>query len=82
MARPLRLEFEGALHQVTARGDRREPIFEYDVDRQTLLCHRPAQWSHLVIGTLRPRRDRHNEASRGSAHRSQRRIGVMEPVMH
>jgi hypothetical protein len=43
-------------------------------------CHRPAHWSHRVIGTLRPVRDRHIGASRGSAHRGQRRIGVMEPL--
>jgi putative transposase len=33
MTRPLRLEFPGAPHHVTARGDRREPIVEDDVDR-------------------------------------------------
>jgi putative transposase len=33
MTRPLRLEFPGALYHVTARGDRREPIVEDDVDR-------------------------------------------------
>jgi REP element-mobilizing transposase RayT len=38
MARPLRLEFEGALYHVTSRGDRREPIFEDNFDRQTLLA--------------------------------------------
>ena len=27
MARPLRLEFAGALYHVTSRGDRREDIF-------------------------------------------------------
>jgi REP element-mobilizing transposase RayT len=37
MSRPLRLEFEGALYHVTARGDRREPIFEDDDDRRVLL---------------------------------------------
>lgn len=37
MARPLRLEFEGALYHLTARGDRREPIFEDDNDRQAFL---------------------------------------------
>jgi REP element-mobilizing transposase RayT len=37
MARPLRLEFEGALYHVTSRGDRRESIFEDDSDRKTLL---------------------------------------------
>ena len=33
MARPLRLEFEGALYHVTSRGDRREPIVDDDDDR-------------------------------------------------
>jgi REP element-mobilizing transposase RayT len=33
MARPLRLEFPGAVYHVTARGDRQEPIFENDDDR-------------------------------------------------
>ncbi len=37
MARSLRLEFENAVYHVTSRGDRREPIFEDDVDRQVLL---------------------------------------------
>ncbi|HYD61601.1 MAG TPA: transposase [Noviherbaspirillum sp.] len=37
MARPLRLEFESALYHVTTRGDRREPIFEDDADREALL---------------------------------------------
>jgi putative transposase len=33
MARPLRLEWAGALYHVTSRGDRREPIVEDDEDR-------------------------------------------------
>jgi putative transposase len=33
MARPLRLEFPGALYHITARGDRKEPIFLDDSDR-------------------------------------------------
>jgi putative transposase len=37
MARPLRIEFGGALYHVTARGDRRETIFEDDVDRERFL---------------------------------------------
>lgn len=37
MARPLRLEFPGALYHVTARGDRREPIYEDDDDREVFL---------------------------------------------
>ena len=37
MARPLRLEFSGALYHVTARGDRREPIYDDDEDRAAFL---------------------------------------------
>ncbi len=37
MARPLRLEFPGALYHVTARGDRREPIVEDNADRALFL---------------------------------------------
>ena len=37
MARPLRIEFAGAVYHVTSRGNRREPIFEDDVDREALL---------------------------------------------
>ena len=36
MSRPLRIEFPGAVYHVTSRGDRREPIYRDDVDRQ---CH-------------------------------------------
>ena len=37
MARPLRIEFSGALYHITARGDRREAIYEDDDDRQIFL---------------------------------------------
>ena len=37
MARPLRIEFEGALFHVTSRGDRREAIYEDDRDRVLFL---------------------------------------------
>jgi REP element-mobilizing transposase RayT/DNA-directed RNA polymerase specialized sigma24 family protein len=37
MARPLRIEFPGAVYHVTSRGDRREPIFVDDHDRQGFL---------------------------------------------
>ena len=33
MSRPLRIEFPGAVYHVTARGDRREPIYRDDADR-------------------------------------------------
>lgn len=67
MARPLRIEFSGALYHVTSRGDRREDIFEDDEDRATFLnilaevvdrfnwiCHAYCLMSnhyHLVIET-------------------------------
>lgn len=38
MARPLRIEFPGAIYHVTSRGDRREPIFEDDEDRHCFLA--------------------------------------------
>jgi len=34
MARPLRIEFPGALYHITVRGDRQEPIYEDNQDRQ------------------------------------------------
>ena len=37
MARPLRVEFPGAVYHVTARGNRHEGIFVDDEDRQALL---------------------------------------------
>jgi REP element-mobilizing transposase RayT len=37
MSRPIRIEFPNALYHVTARGDRREDIFEDDVDRYAFL---------------------------------------------
>lgn len=41
MARPLRIEFPGALYHVTSRGDRKEDIYLNDSDRRdflTILC--------------------------------------------
>lgn len=37
MARPLRIEFPGAVYHVTSRGDRQETIFNDDLDRAILL---------------------------------------------
>lgn len=37
MSRPLRIEFPGAVYHLTSRGDRREPIYRDDVDRQCQL---------------------------------------------
>jgi REP element-mobilizing transposase RayT len=67
MARPLRLEFPGALYHVTARGDRREAIYFDEDDRQRWLellgvvcerfnwvCHAWCQMTnhyHLLVET-------------------------------
>jgi len=67
MARPLRIEFRGALYHITSRGDRREAIYEDDTDRHMFLdilaevverfnwlCHAYCLMSnhyHLVIET-------------------------------
>jgi putative transposase len=48
MARPLRLEYPGAIYHVTSRGDRREPIYEDDQVR--------IQW----LGVLSKACDRYN----------------------
>jgi hypothetical protein len=37
MARPLRIEYHGAIYHVMSRGDRREKVFLDDVDRQDFL---------------------------------------------
>jgi hypothetical protein len=37
MARPLRIEFAGALYHLTSRGDRREDIYLDDADREIFL---------------------------------------------
>ncbi len=68
MARPLRIEFPGALYHITSRGDRREAIYENDEDRELFLkvlaetverynwiCHAYCLMTnhyHLVIETV------------------------------
>src|SRR5437867_3856350 len=37
MARKIRIEYEGALYHILNRGDRREPIFKDDLDRQRFI---------------------------------------------
>jgi REP element-mobilizing transposase RayT len=37
MARPLRLEYEGAVYHVTSRGNARQDIFLIDADRELFL---------------------------------------------
>ena len=38
MSRPIRIEFSGAFYHVTARGDRRENIYDDDTDRERFLA--------------------------------------------
>ncbi len=68
MARPLRIEFAGALYHVTARGNERRAIFFSDADRRAFLdifgkvcerfnwlCHAYCQMDnhyHLLVETL------------------------------
>jgi len=40
MARPLRIEFAGALYDVTSRGDRQEAVYEDDENREVFLWWR------------------------------------------
>jgi len=70
MARPLRIEFSGALYHVTARGNARDDIYRDDVDRQQFLtlllnavnrnnwyCHAYCLMDnhyHLLIETVEP----------------------------
>jgi putative transposase len=37
MARPLRIEYEGAFYHVTARGNERKEIYKNDRDREKFL---------------------------------------------
>ena len=37
MPRPLRIQYEGALHRLMSRGDRRQTIFADDADRHAFL---------------------------------------------
>ena len=37
MARPLRIEFSGALYHITTRGNAQQDIFQGDEDRQVFL---------------------------------------------
>jgi hypothetical protein len=49
MARPLRIEFAGALYHVTARGNAQSAIYADDADRQQFL----ALLHHTVTGEIR-----------------------------
>ena len=50
MARPLRIEFSGALYHVTARGNAQQDIYLTDEDRQAFmtLLHRACERYHWL----------------------------------
>ena len=48
MARPLRIEFSGALYHVTSRGDGREDIYLDEEDRELYLTARGKGSGHSV----------------------------------
>ncbi len=53
MARPLRLEFPGAVYHITARGNERRPVFRDDEDRRLFLSmveRTVARWRWVVHG--------------------------------
>jgi REP element-mobilizing transposase RayT len=52
MARPLRIEFPGAIYHVTSRGDRRELIFDDDLDRQSFLAVVAQAMDHFDASVL------------------------------
>ena len=45
MTRAVGIEFESALYHVTARGDRREDIYEDDLDRSQFLEILGVKWT-------------------------------------
>ena len=56
MARPLRIQYPGAMYHVMNRGDQREDIFRADEDRHTFLgtlteacCKNLQTWSPRAI---------------------------------
>jgi putative transposase len=53
MARPLRIEYDGALYHVTSRGNERKAIFKNDSDR-TLFLDTLTQLTSVVTGSVMP----------------------------
>ena len=49
MARPLRIEYSGALYHVTSRGDRQEAIFDDDRDRTAFLNEPRLRVASLLV---------------------------------
>lgn len=55
MARPLWIEFAGALYHVTARGNARQDIYVYDADRRQFLAGSGAMTGRLAQHGLQHR---------------------------
>jgi putative transposase len=52
MSRPLRLDFEDAIHHVTARGNAREPVYRDEIDRalwKETLAHTVERFGWIVL---------------------------------
>ena len=53
MARKVRIQYPGAIYHAMNRGDRHEPIFRQDRDRELLCEHSPKRATRLVGGFMR-----------------------------
>ena len=55
MARPMRIEYEGAVYHVMARGNQGRAIFDDDADRKAWLetlaegCEKTGWWVHAYV---------------------------------
>jgi hypothetical protein len=58
MARKLRIQYPGAIYHIMSRGDRREPIFKDDADRERFLAKLTVMGKTNEYGVLRA--DTHN----------------------
>ena len=70
MARPIRIQFEGAYYHVTVRGNAREDLFRDDHDRTRLLDRlKQAVAARMGVEASELRRRRRGSALRGVASR-------------
>ena len=53
MARKLRIQYPGAIYHVMNRGDRQEPIFEDDADRERFLETLAEAWEEADLARRR-----------------------------
>ena len=61
MPRPSRIDYPGAIRHVMRRGDRREPVFMDDVDRQDFLetlAQAPQKSDGQVAASVKNHRNR------------------------